>query len=199
MIACGCNEFGVENGDLTCNKEGKCNCKCDVSGDKCNECKPGHHGFPDCHETPRLRSAACHCLIVGSYNCDADGNCHCREGYNGTKCDQCQVGFSKSYFGEECLPCNCSILGSNGIACNDDFQCKCKDHIKGLVCDECNDNTYGDFPNCLSCQCNQNGSVSLNCSKNGTCLCNDGYNGTKCNQCAIGFKKMQSGECQTRK
>ena len=49
FVACGCNEQGVEKNDLTCgDKDGKCHCKCDVRGDKCNECEIGHHGFPKC-------------------------------------------------------------------------------------------------------------------------------------------------------
>ena len=49
FIACGCNEQGVEKDDLTCgDKDGKCNCKCNVRGNKCNECEVGHYGFPKC-------------------------------------------------------------------------------------------------------------------------------------------------------
>ena len=48
FIACGCNAQGVEKGDLTCDKEGKCNCRCDVRGAKCSECEIGHTGFPNC-------------------------------------------------------------------------------------------------------------------------------------------------------
>ena len=48
FVACVCNKQGVEKGDETCDKNGKCNCRCDVIGDKCNECEIGHHGFPNC-------------------------------------------------------------------------------------------------------------------------------------------------------
>ena len=48
-LACGCNIKGVEDGDLSCNEQGKCRCRCDIQGDKCSECKPGHQGFPECH------------------------------------------------------------------------------------------------------------------------------------------------------
>ena len=49
-LECGCNLQGTEKGDPTCNNDdGKCNCKCDVDGDKCDTCELGHQGFPDCH------------------------------------------------------------------------------------------------------------------------------------------------------
>ena len=49
-LECKCNLQGTEKGDPTCtNDAGKCNCKCDVSGDKCDTCELGHEGFPDCH------------------------------------------------------------------------------------------------------------------------------------------------------
>ena len=54
IIACGCNMEGVENGDPTCDKDGQCTCKCDVTGRKCDVCEVGHQGFPDCHGKLRL-------------------------------------------------------------------------------------------------------------------------------------------------
>ena len=45
---------GVENGDPTCDKDGQCTCKCDVTGRKCDVCEVGHQGFPDCHGKLRL-------------------------------------------------------------------------------------------------------------------------------------------------
>lgn len=48
LLACDCNEEGSE--DLTCDAvTGKCHCKCDVEGDKCDGCTDGHKLFPDCH------------------------------------------------------------------------------------------------------------------------------------------------------
>ena len=38
--------------DDTCDAEtGKCHCKCNVEGDKCDTCTAGYHTFPDCHGT----------------------------------------------------------------------------------------------------------------------------------------------------
>ena len=50
FLACNCNEKGTEEGDFTCDAvTGKCHCKCDVEGDKCDTCTSHHKGFPDCH------------------------------------------------------------------------------------------------------------------------------------------------------
>ena len=48
-LECDCNMKGVENGDPTCDKDGQCNCKCDVTGKKCDVCEEGHQGWPECH------------------------------------------------------------------------------------------------------------------------------------------------------
>ena len=46
---CNCNPAGTEGGDATCDDNGQCHCKCDVTGLQCDTCEIGHQGFPDCH------------------------------------------------------------------------------------------------------------------------------------------------------
>ena len=50
-------------------------------------------------ETPIIRSFACQCSLIGTKNCDVKGRCTCTDGYQGTKCDECQVGFAKNSTG----------------------------------------------------------------------------------------------------
>ena len=48
--ACQCSEDGSR--DVSCdNNTGKCSCKTNVIGDKCNFCSPGFHTFPICEGT----------------------------------------------------------------------------------------------------------------------------------------------------
>ena len=48
--ACNCNEEGSR--DVTCDDDtGKCTCKANVIGDKCDFCSPGNFGFPACQGT----------------------------------------------------------------------------------------------------------------------------------------------------
>lgn len=54
------------------------------------------------------------------------GQCQCREGYTGKKCDRCAFGY-RGY--PNCLRCNCSLIGSiNEDPCTE--SCLCKVSIK---------------------------------------------------------------------
>ena len=46
IVACNCNEFGAN--DSSCNNNGTCACKDNYGGDKCDYCKEGFFGFPNC-------------------------------------------------------------------------------------------------------------------------------------------------------
>ena len=43
---CNCNKAGSQK--ISCDKDGKCKCKTNINGDKCDECGDGLTGFPDC-------------------------------------------------------------------------------------------------------------------------------------------------------
>ena len=52
---CDCNTLGSSNS--LCDSKGVCTCKENISGDKCNECKNGYFGFPNCEgKTPFVDS-----------------------------------------------------------------------------------------------------------------------------------------------
>ena len=46
--ACECKEDGSV--DENCDINGKCSCKPNVCGDKCDKCCPGYNNYPDCDE-----------------------------------------------------------------------------------------------------------------------------------------------------
>ncbi len=61
-LECSCNEQGAV--DETCADDtGKCNCKTNVVGDKCDQCAAGFFGFPDCARKIHLEC----CLLVHSF------------------------------------------------------------------------------------------------------------------------------------
>ena len=46
-LACDCNTQGSNK--TSCDSEGICTCKVNISGDKCTKCKPGLFPFPACN------------------------------------------------------------------------------------------------------------------------------------------------------
>ena len=60
------------------------------------------------------------------------GDCICREGYAGPRCDQCAKGYHNY---PNCLPCPCSLAGTLNGAC--DGECACKANVEGQRCDKC--------------------------------------------------------------
>ena len=87
-----------------------------------------------------------------SIGCDFNGNCDCKTGYFGDKCDSCIPGFYDSNgndFDEKitCSDCLCNIEGSlksdnatctnvDPCPCNIDGVCTCK---LGYIGDKCDD------------------------------------------------------------
>ena len=93
--------------------------------------------------------------------CDTtNGVCECRDGYNGTKCDQCADGFfTTSQPGSAstiCSKCGCNPEGTSNDECNtDNGYCTCKDGYEGIKCNQCstgyfNSNTTAVFSVCNS-------------------------------------------------
>ncbi|XP_047726297.1 agrin isoform X3 [Prionailurus viverrinus] len=92
--------------------------------------------------------SSCHCNPHGSYSgtCDpATGQCSCRPGVGGLKCDRCEPGFW-NFRGivtdgrSGCTPCSCDPRG----AVRDDCEqmaglCSCKPGVAGPKCGQCPD------------------------------------------------------------
>ncbi|XP_056277972.1 agrin isoform X4 [Pseudoliparis swirei] len=100
--------------------------------------------------------STCQCNVYGSYKgtCDpATGQCSCKPGVGGQKCDRCEPGFwnfrgivTENISG--CTPCNCDATGSVRDDCEQmSGLCSCKTGTKGIKCNVCPDGskmaTYG--------------------------------------------------------
>uniref|UniRef100_A0A8D0BR09 Agrin n=1 Tax=Salvator merianae TaxID=96440 RepID=A0A8D0BR09_SALMN len=97
--------------------------------------------------------STCRCNSYGSYggSCDpATGQCSCKPGVGGLKCDRCEPGFwnfrgivtdAKS----GCTPCHCDPVGSVRDDCEQmTGLCSCKPGITGMKCNQCpNGRTLG--------------------------------------------------------
>ena len=93
FLVCKCDTSGTL--PEVCNKgTGQCLCKEGYDGERCDRCKPGYHGYPNCR--------SCNCSDVGSssFICDANGRCPCLANFAGRTCDQCRPGY---YRFPECL------------------------------------------------------------------------------------------------
>ncbi|XP_074537272.1 agrin isoform X10 [Halichoeres trimaculatus] len=92
--------------------------------------------------------STCQCNTYGSYkgSCDpATGQCSCKPGVGGQKCDRCEPGFwnfrgivTENMSG--CTPCNCDATGSVRDDCEQmSGLCSCKTGVKGMKCNVCPD------------------------------------------------------------
>uniref|UniRef100_A0A8D2L172 Laminin subunit alpha-1 n=1 Tax=Varanus komodoensis TaxID=61221 RepID=A0A8D2L172_VARKO len=128
------------------------NCTQYTSGINCQICSDGYyrpHKVSPYDNNPCL---PCGCDLFGSsiFNCIKDddhadpqhgvqpGQCHCKEGYTGEKCDRCTFGY-RGY--PHCIRCNCSLVGSiNDDPCTE--PCLCKENVEGENCNRCKPGFY---------------------------------------------------------
>ncbi|XP_069463573.1 laminin subunit alpha-2 isoform X3 [Ambystoma mexicanum] len=155
---CECSHIGNNCDPHT----GHCVCPPNTIGEKCDKCAPnywGHSVVSGCK--------ACECSPVGSlsFQCNPDtGCCFCLPNFSGDKCQECKLGF-RSY--PQCIPCDCSLAGSEHHTCSAEMdkcsctdetgQCTCKVNVEGAHCDRCKPGTFGlsagDPVGCGSCYC----------------------------------------------
>ncbi|XP_034733623.1 agrin isoform X4 [Etheostoma cragini] len=123
--------------------------------------------------------STCQCNVYGSYKgtCDpASGQCSCKPGVGGQKCDRCEPGFwnfrgivTENMSG--CTPCNCDATGLVRDDCEQmSGLCSCKTGVKGMKCNVCPDGSKMGMNGCdkgpeapTSCE-------ELVCSFGATCI-----------------------------
>uniref|UniRef100_A0AAQ6AMH3 Laminin subunit alpha-5 n=1 Tax=Amphiprion ocellaris TaxID=80972 RepID=A0AAQ6AMH3_AMPOC len=203
IIMCGCSTVGsLPEG---CDASGRCLCKPEFQGPRCEQCRSGFHSYPDCQ--------ACQCSPEGSRysSCDqVTGQCGCLPGVVGLRCDSCAHG---SYG----FP-NCQGTGTCHPAGSVQYTCECRQHVEGPACDKCKplynlfslcfcqetgqchckpnacsgtcstckDGFYNlqekNYFGCQGCQCDIGGSAGQSCAeRNGQCRCRPNVEGPKCN------------------
>uniref|UniRef100_A0A0P4W557 Laminin subunit beta-1 n=1 Tax=Scylla olivacea TaxID=85551 RepID=A0A0P4W557_SCYOL len=117
---------------------GRCHCKTNVDGLKCDRCKAGYWNFSS--ENPE-GCQACTCNTLGTINnegCNViSGECACKRFVIGRDCNQClPQHYGLSEHPDGCQPCNCDPGGALDNNCDVlNGQCKCRPHVSGRRCD----------------------------------------------------------------
>uniref|UniRef100_A0A671XN02 Laminin, beta 4 n=1 Tax=Sparus aurata TaxID=8175 RepID=A0A671XN02_SPAAU len=136
-IPCDCDPAGSQGGGLCDALSGRCVCKENVDGQRCDRCK---QGFFNLRQDNPAGCQACRCHGLGSVgSCDqVTGSCECNLLATGPLCDRCLEGFwglGNSAF--RCSPCDCDIGGAHSNRCSpEDGQCHCLPNMVGRRCSD---------------------------------------------------------------
>ncbi|XP_014860210.1 PREDICTED: laminin subunit beta-4-like [Poecilia mexicana] len=136
-IPCDCDPAGSHSGGLCDASSGRCFCKENVEGQRCDRCK---HGFFDLRSDNPAGCEVCRCHGLGSVGpCDPlTGSCRCESMATGPLCDHCVAGFwglGNSVF--KCSPCDCDVGGASSNMCSpEDGQCSCLPNMVGRRCSD---------------------------------------------------------------
>uniref|UniRef100_A0A2K6BZN8 Laminin subunit alpha-2 n=1 Tax=Macaca nemestrina TaxID=9545 RepID=A0A2K6BZN8_MACNE len=179
---CRCNANGSFS-EICHSQTGRCECRANVQGQRCDKCKPGTFGLQSARGC-----VPCNCNSFGSksFDCEENGQCWCQPGVTGKKCDRCAHGYFSFQEGG-CTACECSHLGNN---CDPKTgQCICPPNTIGEKCSKCAPNTWGHSitTGCKACNCSTVGSLDFQCNVNtGQCNCHPKFSGAKCTECSRG-------------
>ncbi|XP_048511148.1 laminin subunit beta-1-like [Athalia rosae] len=130
---------------LSGEESGRCHCKLNVEGRRCDRCKTGFWNFTS--ENPEgCQACTCNTLgTIGNLGCDVDdGRCTCKSWVTGRDCDQCFPEFwGLSEDTDGCKPCGCDLGGAYDNSCDVvTGQCRCRPHVDGRACDRPEQNHY---------------------------------------------------------
>lgn len=144
---------------------GRClQCQGNRDGPQCERCKENHYLSLVKDKLGRQACEPCDCHPDGSINiqCSMEGECSCKPGVAGKRCDQCAPDFWKfpGFDDPGCQSCRCLEEGSFGNRpdCDTlDGDCHCKQNVEGRSCEKCKsgyfqierDNKFG----CTPCFC----------------------------------------------
>ncbi|XP_034947491.1 laminin subunit alpha [Chelonus insularis] len=182
-LPCQCNVIGSTS--FQCAQfGGQCPCKPNVIGRRCDTCKTGFYGYPNCRRCNCPRTAIC----------TETGECQCPARVTGERCDRCEEGTYGFHPVIGCEECNCNPAG----VANGDLQCdllngtcKCRENVVGRQCSRCQ-NGYSQFPYCQKCDCDIKGTTEEICDQyTADCFCKTNVQGSACDVCKEGTFNLQ--------
>ncbi|XP_031783644.1 laminin subunit alpha [Nasonia vitripennis] len=183
-LPCSCDIDGTRS--FECEKfGGQCPCKDNIIGRRCNICKTGYFGFPNCRP--------CNCPSAAI--CEPEtGACICPSHVVGPRCDQCEPG---TYGYDQiigCEECQCHPYGvlDGDLQCDLlTGHCKCKKNVEGRECNTCRAGHY-QFPYCDKCDCDVRGTTEEICNQEtADCHCKENVHGPACDLCKDGMFNLQ--------
>lgn len=131
--------------------DGQCECKQNVIGRECSQCRPGFWNL-----TSGRGCVECLCNPLGSVSLACDpvtSQCSCRPGVTGLKCDQC-LPLHFNFSSDGCQKCSCDPRGSRTFNCDlITGKCECQSSaFDGNRCDRCAENFYNFTLGCVPCE-----------------------------------------------
>ncbi|XP_066456329.1 laminin subunit beta-3 isoform X2 [Eleutherodactylus coqui] len=190
-ISCDCDPEGSVDGGSCDPMNGRCICKENVGGERCDQCKPEYYQLSAANPQGCTK---CDCNTRGTQRdqpCDGEtGQCRCLPNITGQHCDQCAIHHWNIASGRGCQMCGCHARNSYSLQCNQvTGQCLCRPGFGGQLCTECPDRTYGTLQSgCRECNCDFQGTLENGCDKaTGRCLCRPGFVGERCDSCQRGY------------
>uniref|UniRef100_A0A8B9U3T3 Laminin subunit alpha 3 n=1 Tax=Anas zonorhyncha TaxID=75864 RepID=A0A8B9U3T3_9AVES len=135
---------------------GKCICPPRTVKPKCEVCEKHYFSYH-----PLAGCESCNCSERGIINaaspdCEKNnGQCKCKPGIKGRRCDQCAPG---TYGFPNCVPCNCNRDGTEPDICDPHTGiCLCKENVEGADCSVCRPGSFYLDPSnpkgCTTCFC----------------------------------------------
>ncbi|XP_071580387.1 laminin subunit beta-1 [Temnothorax nylanderi] len=124
---------------LSGDESGRCHCKANIDGRRCDRCKNGFWNF-DLDNPEGCQACTCNTLgTIDNQGCNVvTGECTCKRYVTARDCNQCVPeywGLSEDRDG--CKPCDCDHGGSYENSCDViTGQCRCRPHVSGRTCNQ---------------------------------------------------------------
>ncbi|OZC06693.1 hypothetical protein X798_06324 [Onchocerca flexuosa] len=125
-------------------------CKHNTDGINCERCKWTYYRPSGVTHYREDACRPCDCDPIGSEhnNCVRDetsadgdqkpGDCICKPGFGGRRCEVCAPGYRNH---PKCEPCPCNRAGSLNFETCEEERCICKANVEGVYCDQCKKGT----------------------------------------------------------